>query len=80
VNHLLIGHDPAMLALATDATQFLKEKYSTAVPDISYIPLFEDLFRPDSNILTPEDIPYEYDGPDSPAVICHSSGASFNRI
>ncbi|KAJ7819956.1 hypothetical protein B0H14DRAFT_3089317 [Mycena olivaceomarginata] len=76
VNHLLIGHDPAMLALATDATQFLKEKYSTAVPDISYIPLFEDLFRPDSNILTPEDIPYEYDGPDSPAVICHSSGST----
>jgi hypothetical protein len=69
-----------ILRLATDATQFLKEKYSTAVPDISYIPLFEDLFRPDSNILIPEDIPYEYDGPDSPAVICHSSGASFNRI
>jgi hypothetical protein len=79
VNHLLIGHDPAMLALATDATQVLKEKYSPAVPDISYVPLFDDLFRPDPKILTPEDIAYEYHGPDSLAVICHSSGVSYNK-
>ncbi|KAF8213914.1 hypothetical protein K438DRAFT_2148714 [Mycena galopus ATCC 62051] len=48
VDHLIIGHDPALLALATDATQVLKDKYTTAVPDISYVPLFEDLFHPDS--------------------------------
>ncbi|KAF7352571.1 Acetyl-CoA synthetase-like protein [Mycena venus] len=78
VDHLLIGHDPAMLALATDANQILKEKYSsTVVPDISYVPLFEDLFNPDSTKgSTPEDLPYEYRGPDSPAVICHSSGST----
>ncbi|KAF7358618.1 Acetyl-CoA synthetase-like protein [Mycena sanguinolenta] len=76
VDHLLVGPDPALLALATEATQILKEKYSTPVPDISATPLFEDLFHPDSNSITAVDIPYEYHGPDSPGLICHSSGVS----
>ncbi|KAJ7229429.1 hypothetical protein B0H12DRAFT_1147826 [Mycena haematopus] len=76
VDHLLIGPDPALLALATDATQILNEQYSTAAPDISPTPLFEDLFRVDSKSITAKDIPYEYHGPDSPALICHSSGST----
>ncbi|KAF7355647.1 Acetyl-CoA synthetase-like protein [Mycena sanguinolenta] len=76
VDHLLVGPDPALLALATDATQIVHEKYSTPVPDISATPLFEDLFHPDSQSITAEDIPYEYHGPDSPGLICHSSGST----
>ncbi|KAJ7245421.1 hypothetical protein C8J57DRAFT_1082265 [Mycena rebaudengoi] len=64
VNYLLIGHDPAMLDLSTNAVNILKEQYPrTTVPDVSHVPLFEDLFLSDpERTLGPEDIPYEYSG------------------
>ncbi|KAJ7244352.1 hypothetical protein C8J57DRAFT_1725733 [Mycena rebaudengoi] len=76
VNYLLIGHEPAMLDLSTNAVNILKEQYPcTAVPDVSHVPLFEDLFLSDpERTLGPEDIPYEYSGPAAPAIILHSSG------
>ncbi|KAJ7245422.1 hypothetical protein C8J57DRAFT_1361868 [Mycena rebaudengoi] len=78
VNYLLIGHEPAMLDLSTNAVNILKEQYPcTAVPDVSHVPLFEDLFLSDpERTLGPEDIPYEYSGPDAPAIILHSSGST----
>ncbi|KAJ7449028.1 hypothetical protein B0H11DRAFT_2079248 [Mycena galericulata] len=78
VKHLLIGHEPAMLELANAAVDILKEKYPlTSRPDVSYVPLFEDLFLPESErLLGPDDLPYEYKGPDSPACIFHSSGST----
>ncbi|KAJ7449030.1 hypothetical protein B0H11DRAFT_2079260 [Mycena galericulata] len=78
VKHLLIGQEPAMLELANAAGDILKEKYPlTSRPDMSYVPLFEDLFLPESErLLGPDDLPYEYKGPDSPACIFHSSGST----
>ncbi|KAJ7233038.1 hypothetical protein C8J57DRAFT_1090832 [Mycena rebaudengoi] len=76
VNYLLIGHEPTMQDISANAIQILKDQYpGTAVPDVSYVPLFEDLFLPQSEgSLAPEDIPYEYHGPDAPALVIHSSG------
>ncbi|KAJ7844462.1 hypothetical protein B0H13DRAFT_2411530 [Mycena leptocephala] len=78
VRHLLIGHGPAMAHLAEDAIGILKEEYSTtAVPDVSYVPSFEDLFISASDTRpTPEDLPFEYHGPDAAACIIHSSGST----
>jgi acyl-CoA synthetase (AMP-forming)/AMP-acid ligase II len=76
VRHLLIGREPAMAHLAEDAIGILKEEYSTtAVPDVSYVPSFEDLFISASDTRhTLEDVPFEYHGPDAAACIIHSSG------
>lgn len=77
VNHLLIGHEPAMLELANDALDILRSQYPlTAAPDVSYVPLFEDLFLPSSERSLVLDLPYEYKGPDATACIMHSSGSS----
>ncbi|KAJ7325472.1 hypothetical protein DFH08DRAFT_886685 [Mycena albidolilacea] len=78
VKHLLVGHEPAMLALATDALNILKDNSPLRdSPDISYVPLFEDLFLPDrERTILPDAIPYEYKGPDAPACIMHSSGST----
>jgi hypothetical protein len=76
VSHLLIGHEPAMIHLAESAITILKEKYPlSVVPNVSYIPLFEDLFIPVFDTpVTPEALPPEYQGPDATAYILHSSG------
>ncbi|KAJ6471951.1 hypothetical protein C8R45DRAFT_836164 [Mycena sanguinolenta] len=78
VEHLLIGHEPAMLELATAALSILKNDSSHGpCPDISYIPLFEDLFLPAAErTILPEDLPYECNGPDAPACVIHSSGST----
>ncbi|KAF7330918.1 Acetyl-CoA synthetase-like protein [Mycena venus] len=56
VNHLLIGHEPAMFHLAEEAVKILKGRYPmTSVPDVSYVPLFEELFVPGSGtVVAPE--------------------------
>ncbi|KAJ6471937.1 hypothetical protein C8R45DRAFT_1104158 [Mycena sanguinolenta] len=78
VEHLLIGHEPAVLELATAALSILKNDSSHgSCPDISYIPLFEDLFLPAAErTILPEDLPHEYNGPDAPACVIHSSGST----
>jgi acyl-CoA synthetase (AMP-forming)/AMP-acid ligase II len=82
ISHLVIGDEPAMVSLANDAITILKEEYSTtAVPDVSYVPSFEDLFISASGTRpTPEDLPFEYHGPDATACIMHSSGNSSNFL
>ncbi|KAJ7083262.1 hypothetical protein C8R44DRAFT_822628 [Mycena epipterygia] len=77
INHLLIGNEPAMLELANNALDILKGQYPlTAAPDVSYVPLFEDLFLPASERSPVLDLPYEYKGPDATACIMHSSGST----
>ncbi|KAJ7751462.1 hypothetical protein B0H16DRAFT_1419536 [Mycena metata] len=78
VKHVLIGHEPATLELVTTALDILKESESVLkdVLDVSYLPLFDELFPPDAEIISPEDIPYEYKGPDATACILHSSGST----
>ncbi|KAJ7648213.1 hypothetical protein DFH06DRAFT_1050166 [Mycena polygramma] len=76
VSHVLIGHEAAMVQLMEGAVALLKEKYpTTVVPDVSYVPLFDDLFNPAAQT-APEDLPYEYTGPDTIAFISHSSGST----
>ncbi|KAJ7131571.1 hypothetical protein C8R43DRAFT_1207614 [Mycena crocata] len=78
VDHLMIGHEPAMLQLANESLRALKEESPLrAVPDISSVPRFEDLFLPDSGrSAVLEDLPYEYKGPDATICIIHSSGST----
>ncbi|KAJ7433222.1 hypothetical protein FB451DRAFT_1419901 [Mycena latifolia] len=67
-----------MLSLTESALEALKEKYpSTPVPDVSYVPLFEDFFNSGSDTaVAPEDLPFECMGPDATALILHSSGST----
>ncbi|KAK6966634.1 acetyl-CoA synthetase-like protein [Favolaschia claudopus] len=78
VQHLLIGHEPSMLELVNTSLDILRDRSPTCrLPDVSYVPLFEQLFLPeDQRISTPNDIPYEYSGPDHTALIMHSSGST----
>ncbi|KAJ6472708.1 hypothetical protein C8R47DRAFT_1295530, partial [Mycena vitilis] len=78
VKHLLIGHEAAMSDLANNAIRILKEEYPVAVvPDVSLVPLFDELFLPASrNRISPEDLPYENMGSDAIACIMHSSGST----
>lgn len=76
VKHVLIGHEPAMLELMNAALNILKTDPLADVPDVSYAPLFEDLFLEDSPLISPDTLPYEYNGPDETACIMHSSGSS----
>ncbi|KAF7328516.1 Acetyl-CoA synthetase-like protein [Mycena venus] len=76
VNHILLGHEPAMMELMTAVLNILKEYPLTNPPEVSYAPLFEDLFLPDSTMISPDTLPYEYKGPDATACIMHSSGST----
>ncbi|KAJ7087037.1 hypothetical protein C8R43DRAFT_939403, partial [Mycena crocata] len=78
VDHLLIGHEPVMLQLANDALEILGREFPRMVPpDVSHVPSFEDLYLPASErSISPEDLPYEYKGPDVTACIMHSSGST----
>ncbi|KAJ7894322.1 hypothetical protein B0H14DRAFT_802925 [Mycena olivaceomarginata] len=78
VKHLVIGHEPSMQDLAAAALDILKEKHpQRELPDVSHVPLFEELFFPENaRTLTPESVPYEYKGPDAIVLILHSSGST----
>ncbi|KAJ7635327.1 hypothetical protein FB45DRAFT_1057185 [Roridomyces roridus] len=79
VSHLLIGHEPAMSALAKQAISILTTKNNQpySIPDISLVPLFDKLFLPSSaNAITPDALPYENKGPEATSVILHSSGST----
>ncbi|KAF8216298.1 hypothetical protein K438DRAFT_1796975 [Mycena galopus ATCC 62051] len=78
VKHLLVGQEPALMDLATAALNILKSDYpQRETPDLSPVLLFEDLFLPESErTLTPEEVPYEYKGPDTLVAIVHSSGST----
>ncbi|KAJ7842962.1 hypothetical protein B0H14DRAFT_2779739 [Mycena olivaceomarginata] len=77
VKYVLIGHEPAMLELMTAALNILSTQYPlTTPPDVSYTPLFEELFLHNAPTISPNSIPYEYKGPDAIACIMHSSGST----
>ncbi|KAJ7618639.1 hypothetical protein FB45DRAFT_1097256 [Roridomyces roridus] len=77
VKHLLIGHEPAMSKLATEALEILGKKGAILVPDVSLVPLFDELFLPSSTTaITPDSLAYEYKGPDATLWIMHSSGST----
>lgn len=78
VKHLLIGHEPSMLELANRALDILKSRDSSrTTPDVSHVPLFEDLFLPASERnLTPDSLPLEDRGPKACVCIMHSSGST----
>jgi hypothetical protein len=68
-----------MQDLAAAALDILKEKYpQRELPDVSHVPLFEELFFPENaRTLKPESVPYEYKGPGAIVLILHSSGSFF---
>jgi hypothetical protein len=79
VHQLLIGHEPAMQDLANGALSILGKQYPLrTAPDVSHVPLFEELFLPASEQYAdiPAELPYEYKGPDATVVIFHTSGSS----
>ncbi|KAF8161947.1 hypothetical protein K438DRAFT_1909851 [Mycena galopus ATCC 62051] len=78
VKHILVGQEPAMMDLATTALNILKSDYpQRKSPDLSRVPLFEDIFLPESDrTMKPDTLPYEYKGPDATACIMHSSGST----
>lgn len=75
--HVLLGHDQPIRDLASDALKILREdpKHETLaeLPDVSLVPLFDDIYRPveEAFELLP---PAKFD-PGSCAVIVHSSGS-----
>ncbi|KAF7374105.1 Acetyl-CoA synthetase-like protein [Mycena sanguinolenta] len=76
VKHVLIGHEPSMLELMNAALKILETHPHADTPDVSYMPLFEELFLENSTLITPDELPYEYKGPDEIACIMHSSGST----
>ncbi|KAJ6629893.1 hypothetical protein B0H10DRAFT_1775629 [Mycena sp. CBHHK59/15] len=77
VSHILTGNEPAMVTLAKDALKILMDQsLGRNLPDVSPVPLFEDLFLPSGHPVRAEDLPYEYKGPDVTAMILHSSGST----
>lgn len=78
VDHLVIGHEPAMADLAKAALQILKDDHpDKSAPDVTYVPLFEDFFLPEPSTSCEDGaLAYEYKGPDAVSCILHSSGST----
>ncbi|KAK0447907.1 uncharacterized protein EV420DRAFT_1713021 [Desarmillaria tabescens] len=78
VQHVLIGRDASMQALARDALEVLKSQYLvTEPPETSVAPAFEDLFLPEwQKNTSAEDLPLKEVDPDSTIMYLHSSGST----
>ncbi|KAJ7185924.1 hypothetical protein C8R46DRAFT_388493 [Mycena filopes] len=80
VRHILVGNEPSMVDLAENAMRILAEAHPEVVaPDLSRVPLFEELFLPEDSTASAEteaSLPFEYMGPDTIACIMHSSGST----
>ncbi|KZT73185.1 acetyl-CoA synthetase-like protein [Daedalea quercina L-15889] len=76
VRHILVGREHAMQELAAQSLEVLKAHYG-AVPEVelSPMPIFDDLYS-SGQAVPSEDVPYERWGPDTPALILHSSGST----
>ncbi|KAF8990836.1 hypothetical protein BDQ17DRAFT_1433510 [Cyathus striatus] len=75
VKLILLGGDKGMLSLADETVQVLKDNHSsTLIPDISPIPVFEDLFT--GEIPDMSDFPITRRGPDEVVTYLHSSGST----
>ncbi|OBZ73545.1 hypothetical protein A0H81_05885 [Grifola frondosa] len=78
VKHILVGREQSMGDLANEALEILKRQYpNTAAPELSPMPLFEELFLPDTApLITKDDVPHEFKGSDATVMILHSSGST----
>ncbi|KAK0190677.1 hypothetical protein F5146DRAFT_564151 [Armillaria mellea] len=76
--HVLIGRDASMQELSHDALDILKSQYPSAdLPQLSPIPVFEDLFLPDWRACTnSDDLPLLSVGPSTAGLYLHSSGST----
>ncbi|KIJ41947.1 hypothetical protein M422DRAFT_229444 [Sphaerobolus stellatus SS14] len=75
VKHILLGQEQSMQDLANEMTEILKTQYpSVALPQISPIPLFQDLF--DQPVINMDDLPIERKSPDDIVIYLHSSGST----
>ncbi|KZT01340.1 acetyl-CoA synthetase-like protein [Laetiporus sulphureus 93-53] len=77
VRHILVGREQATTDLANEAIQILKLQHpSVALPELSPMPLLEELFLPPEEQLSGDLVKYRYRGPDATAIILHSSGST----
>lgn len=76
VDHILVGRDPSMHDLVSDALEVVKlsSPLTLQAPSVSAIPLFEDLFlqKPFGDV---EGLPVVRQNPDDIVMYLHSSGA-----
>ncbi|SJL11225.1 uncharacterized protein ARMOST_14628 [Armillaria ostoyae] len=78
VQHILVGRDASMQALARDALEILRSRYLPAeLPKTSVAPAFEDLFLPEwQKNTSAEDLPLRDVDPDATIMYLHSSGST----
>ncbi|KAK0216122.1 hypothetical protein IW262DRAFT_1449678 [Armillaria fumosa] len=78
VQHVLVGRDASMQALARDALEILRSQHLSAeLPKTSVAPAFEDLFLPEWQKNTnAEDLPLKSVDPDATIMYLHSSGST----
>ncbi|KAK0190676.1 hypothetical protein F5146DRAFT_1137503 [Armillaria mellea] len=76
--HVLVGRDASMQKLSHEALDILKSKYpSTDLPQLSPIPVFEDLFLLDWQACTnSNDLPLLSVDPSTTGLYYHSSGST----
>lgn len=75
VQHLLIGREPLVCELATKSLNILRARYPCAhVPETSLALIFEELYLPNSETVSADDVPYERQKLEDPIIILHTSG------
>ncbi|PCH42383.1 acetyl-CoA synthetase-like protein [Wolfiporia cocos MD-104 SS10] len=75
--HVLVGQERSMSDLIEKALDLMKANdRQVTLPGISPMPVYEELYIPSERCPTNEDVPYEFKGPDAPALILHSSGTT----
>ena len=77
VKHILVGAQPAIQDLTKSALEVLATEYPLAgVPELSPMLTFKELYSGSvEHVLTKEDVPFEFKGPDAVVMYLHSSGA-----
>ncbi|SJL02273.1 uncharacterized protein ARMOST_05599 [Armillaria ostoyae] len=78
VEHVLVGRDASMQVLSRDALDILGSQYpSSDLPQLSPVPVFEDLFLPDWRTRTnADDLPLLSVDPRTAGLYLHSSGST----
>ncbi|KAF9803969.1 hypothetical protein IEO21_09507 [Rhodonia placenta] len=77
VQHLLIGREPLVCELATKSLNILRARYPCAhVPETSLALIFEELYLPNSETVSADDVPYERQKLEDPIIILHTSGST----
>ncbi|PCH42382.1 acetyl-CoA synthetase-like protein [Wolfiporia cocos MD-104 SS10] len=77
VRHVVLGRNKGTQELFDATLEILKAQHPTAdIPVASPMPVFEDLYLPESFNIPAEDLLFEFKGSDAPAWISHSSGST----